>query len=60
MRTGNLLIYSATEGNFCISPPVLPRCRRCRAPLGASLSVAAGAGAARGDFTMAMLDQMNA
>ena len=30
MRTGNLLIYSATEDNFCIWPRALPRCRRCR------------------------------
>jgi len=24
---GNLLIYSATVGNFCIWPRALPRCR---------------------------------
>ena len=26
MRRGNPLIYSATEGNFCIWPRALPRC----------------------------------
>jgi hypothetical protein len=28
---GNLLIYSATEGNFCISQQALPRSRLYRA-----------------------------
>ena len=32
MRTGNLLIYSATEGNFCIWLRALPRCHSHRTP----------------------------
>jgi hypothetical protein len=28
---GNLLIYSATAGDFCIWPRALPRCRLYRA-----------------------------
>src|SRR5262249_19589884 len=34
MRMGNLLIYSATEGNFCIWPRPPPRCRRSRGSRG--------------------------
>jgi hypothetical protein len=34
---GNLLIYSATEDNFCIWPQALPRCRPCRASHGHKL-----------------------
>jgi hypothetical protein len=34
MRMGNLLIYSATEGNFCIWPQAPPRCQPSRASRG--------------------------
>src|SRR3954466_10064974 len=37
MRRGNPLIYSATEGNFCIWPPVLLRCRPCHGLQGRKL-----------------------